>query len=462
MNQNECANCRLHGWIQPEKKDDLLRCKRCKVTKYCGKECQTEHWLKLHKRQCRYFADLTKIPQSKHEENSCLVCYNSVGGTTHEIGNFNTPNYECLYKSKEWGVLEMYDDLYHTHPFPANGQPENIKEKLVLVMWHLVHKFKQIHLGYFGNFQEELNKFLNSLLLARLDIWRSKKIYPKPEHFCPDMPAAMDMEFWENVDKATKRCVQLVNPFQMWNIIRLVTKMSMDEYTLRMLSSLKDPFNTMPTDLKKYLSLALNNRTKFIVMVSQILQALDHQIIPYETVLKIICGGSLKKVCSICSKQVNVIGIGVHEMNGPVIFFDYLFMGMVLCGTGNCHDIRNSMAEDWGKFSVIVSTAAMKRDYNRCDNCFLLSPVGYVHRCSRCCTTMYCSKSCQREDWKIHKEVCREEADIRKIKFGVEERRVVANANAREEENNENHIIKEACEMLRKCEFNQGEKKSNK
>ena len=43
-----CGNC---GKKDSEK--DLLTCSRCTIIKYCNTECQTEHWKKKHKKDCK-------------------------------------------------------------------------------------------------------------------------------------------------------------------------------------------------------------------------------------------------------------------------------------------------------------------------------------------------------------------------------------------------------------------------
>jgi len=30
----------------------LLKCSRCRVAWYCGKECQTKHWKSVHREEC--------------------------------------------------------------------------------------------------------------------------------------------------------------------------------------------------------------------------------------------------------------------------------------------------------------------------------------------------------------------------------------------------------------------------
>ena len=49
---DKCANCLAFGWKQPEPAA-LKQCKRCKVVKYCGVDCQAEHFKFIHKKHCK-------------------------------------------------------------------------------------------------------------------------------------------------------------------------------------------------------------------------------------------------------------------------------------------------------------------------------------------------------------------------------------------------------------------------
>ena len=74
IKHNPCENCACYGWDQPEDKASVLKCSRCKQAFYCSKQCQLEHWEKVHKKNCRYLAELKIFPNSRHDESTCLVC----------------------------------------------------------------------------------------------------------------------------------------------------------------------------------------------------------------------------------------------------------------------------------------------------------------------------------------------------------------------------------------------------
>ena len=43
IQNNMCANCLVFAWKQVEP-ESLQSCGRCKILKYCSKECQVEHY----------------------------------------------------------------------------------------------------------------------------------------------------------------------------------------------------------------------------------------------------------------------------------------------------------------------------------------------------------------------------------------------------------------------------------
>lgn len=79
-----CANCQ-----KDLGKDGGNGCGRCKVTLYCGKDCQTEHW-KDHKRQCSKLAVLAAGVKIDPPSDHCATISNSFG-TVHQQGTYRRP-----------------------------------------------------------------------------------------------------------------------------------------------------------------------------------------------------------------------------------------------------------------------------------------------------------------------------------------------------------------------------------
>ena len=55
---DQCVNCMVFNWGQPEELTTLRKCKQCKVVQYCSESCQKEHWMMVHKQQCMLLASV--------------------------------------------------------------------------------------------------------------------------------------------------------------------------------------------------------------------------------------------------------------------------------------------------------------------------------------------------------------------------------------------------------------------
>merc|ERR1711971_947140 len=51
-----CFNCMIYNWTSEITKNMLMNCQKCKAVYYCSKECQKEHWIKVHKKHCSKLA----------------------------------------------------------------------------------------------------------------------------------------------------------------------------------------------------------------------------------------------------------------------------------------------------------------------------------------------------------------------------------------------------------------------
>ncbi|GMT32977.1 hypothetical protein PFISCL1PPCAC_24274 [Pristionchus fissidentatus] len=66
-------------------------------------------------------------------------------------------------------------------------------------------------------------------------------------------------------------------------------------------------------------------------------------------------------------------------------------------------NLRMSTIVEEEPYAAAVSGAHLK---NVCSNCFLRNDEKPLQRCSRCKVVSYCSSSCQKKDWGIHKDEC--------------------------------------------------------
>ena len=228
------------------------------------------------------------------------------------------------------------------------------------------------------------------------------------------------------INEAVKRGKPVVDSFQLWNIIRIFYHVICEVYFIsNSLKILKDPQAELPDELKELMSEGLVSQVKFLAVTDQVLDALATQVIPYQEVLKVICGGNINQTCHFCEKEIVIAHVNVVA-GGPAVIFRLFSMGLYTCGTGDCIDKGCALEKKGKQLEYAVMSTIAERMDNRCDFCSLLPPKNDAHRCNGCLTVMYCSEACSEQDWKIHKLFCKKDVEERKIKFGRSGRRKAA------------------------------------
>ena len=110
------------------------------------------------------------------------------------------------------------------------------------------------------------------------------------------------------------------------------------------------------------------------------------------------------------------------QVPGPVLLF-YSSIILGLCGEQKCRNKYDNIIERDLKLFMIYTKKAHILQFEFRGFCAQCSAVR-GHRCSRCLTKLYCGEQCRDKDWAVHKLVCREGEEKRKIKGGREERKL--------------------------------------
>ena len=353
----------------------------------------------------------------------------------------------CILKSLDGTAKSL---LSH-HPFPLNGDPEDRIERLVILIKKLLLKMALSNHKVMEAGGKDMVQMITAMDFNRLMIWKLRKTKPCPKAAVWLLSIDICNETWLRLQR--QDCMRddefalsddhfrIFDTFGiLYNVLEYVTG------PVAMQMDLKDVARMFPEDMQPMLTAAQNST--FLVTVDRLLDALEHQLIPFPEVVKIICFGEVKKNCSICDEAVTVTEVKqfMKRLGTVACFFNTLNMGMVRCDNPMCDLLQDNHPSrvDYGKWYPIVETTFMKFKENLCHFCFKLSPHGAVHRCGNCLSKVYCSKVCQTDDWSlIHSKICKSsKGSQRKVKGKAKERKEVGETAVQGwiQEMEENHL----------------------
>jgi len=443
-----CLNCSVYSWAHvkvpspngpfyayEESSDPLLRCSKCKMAHYCDKDCQAEHWKKVHKDQCKYSSGKTplKVGIHCHDSSICPACMeeNQVGKM---IMSKDDSHWGCHLQSRQdfWGNPTH---IFRDREGDLNALPMGVElgeltlnftsnvEHMVSFLQKILHKMKltRHELSTRKEFQE-LNQELFSL---RHDFLMKAAIIPPG-----NLVEFAHSVYFMNSGKLRKIC-SIINAmrdsyldndadiYRLWDTFLLIFHY----------------FNCSKDAAKAFEDLGLKIKDKKMKLLlaqvepsgrvqekwEQVVLKLSTNLIPYYDLLDIVLG-SLQQECSICKAKITIEStyedhpLGSRRAERPVALCHGLFLKFH-CGKMKCRrEIALKYDKDQTATMKMILENVQKYKGNRCDWCTTLKRK--VHRCSRCLTKVYCSQECLVMDWKkVHKEVCREKPEVRKMKM---------------------------------------------
>jgi len=445
-----CANCRLYSWeptkvpspvgpfyIKENSTDPLQRCSKCKVVFYCDKDCQTEHWEKVHKDKCKYLRGdkEMKAEVHKHQELSCSSCKEE-----KEVGNVikmkDDPHWGChmagsrdefwnnptfTYRSSDG---DLYDAPLSMEIGEFTGNYTSRVEHVVSILQKILYKMeitehKLSKREEFDNLSQEIFFLRHDFLMTAVTIPVGRLVHHS--HSFQLMESGTQQRLLGIIRALSKGYDDNIqDEYRLWDTFILIF-----DYFLDVLKDNMQNYEDIGKRMKD---------KKFRMLVSQIeppskvqekwdlvVVALSKGLVPYIKILEIVLG-NLMQNCTICKKRVKIEStFGDHPSGSlkerrPVA----MCQGHVIkyhCGKDSC---RKAMVDKHAmeNMSVLMPMIEEIKKYkkNRCDWCKTLKKE--VHRCSRCLTKVYCNKECLKLDWeKVHHKVCKEKPDIRKQKL---------------------------------------------
>ena len=318
-----CPNCYVYGWKQPSDESELLRCSRCKFISYCSKECQEEHWIKVHSHHCKYLAKKKVMRKNMHDPATCAGCMKQSEIGLTEMSEADNPYLGCPWTVNN--VLHLPKPEHRTVggveaavPLPfkldeMSGQWQTKAEHTVSIMNSLVHKLKVTkHPAYTSNpvASNLMVKMVNNMRQA---IWLA---------YIHDVPSSLDRSIADSIRTTLTKIVKQAadinkelsaqkfkdqTVFRPWDTFRLILNI-LFKYTWdgERQDAVRLGLPGIPEDDKQLMvtSDQVNDTWR------KLLDSMNGILVPYTDLQKILCADDLQQVCSRCSQDIVVSDVG--------------------------------------------------------------------------------------------------------------------------------------------------------
>ena len=326
------------------------------------------------------------MPSYEHKQEECDQCLLvAAHGGPEAVANHLSPVYPCVLKCFD-GVSK---NLLSHHPFSINGDPENRIERLVILIKKLLLKMVLSDHKVMQRCSAEMIGMISTMDHNRLMMWKIRKCKPVPE-------AAVWMR--ANLEMSSDRwnaLLALLRPdeyflsddhFRIFDTCAILyTVLDYIDGPVTLQKDFKNTDSMFPEEYKMGPLLSKAENSTFLATVDKLLDALEHELIPYPEVVRIVCGGEVERRCSICDQQVTVTEV-IHtikkRINRVACFFNTMNMRLVRCASPFCdYNLEDHPSRvGYLKWYHWVWWAFERYQENLCHFCFKLSPHGVVHR----------------------------------------------------------------------------------
>ena len=372
--ERRCANCDIFGWKQADPTiSPLKRCTGCYKISYCSKECQEEHWHKVHKRHCKYFSGKKTLEESDlHNKETCSRCIKQEAAG-RKVFKGENPTYVCLHDPKlnSCNFAKFKSFLRDNYPMPSRESPSSTFQRIIDVLQSILLKIQVTKQPIFRLYPIEVELIANELEKAQAALFHNAAVYPKNYPFFAD---------FEDLHKLLTKDLKSVSARdEMWTTFEMVIELAYDVQLIERDRLIKNPEKSLPEKERKMSEMVRGGgASAYLKIVDQILDALEQQLVSLENLAAIVCEGNLQRACSSCDKEVTIRAVcfgGLRIEGMPSVLFCPTSSALFSCGHPEC--LQSPEKNSW--VAAVIATHH-KLWETMCDNCFLLAPAQDVHR----------------------------------------------------------------------------------
>jgi len=453
-----CHNCKRKSREEIAEKTDprkaFLRCSGCHLLTYCDKQCQSEHWEKVHKRHCKFLSGRKLLENSRHMEDTCTLCIDEKNATVSEILDIKSPKTTCHIKLMVKAMKEVQGFGFGFHregktckcsqdfpcelPLPLGevcgkyidkGLDEMLAHALKIVgAMGTKHIWKDSNDN--GAKKETLIRLWRNLIAFRSSLWGSILVAGVPK--CRNLDVAKkyltDPVMELKVDYGASNAWWKALKFAHDNIENMNEELNSDAIDTKSIgnsmyknfkliqdynqsqsrnqdyvheNNLWGKFKLWPTLSGSSLVILLPEGTRCETCNTP----LSGQVIVTED--EVVVKVSNEQVTITDEEGVRALPLLMSRFgeHGELVACCSAFKNPRCFGECFSKDVKLSFQEDEEQSkNILEETKSFLVQSRDCDVCLKRSLSS--HRCSECYAAQYCSTQCQVEDLKFHRTVC--------------------------------------------------------
>ena len=297
--EKNCANCILFGWEQPDPSSiPLKKCTGCQKIYYCSKECQDEHWKKVHKRHCKFFSGEKGLKGTVvHNKETCSDCSKQKAAGKAVFKEKN-PNYICFFDPSNRTAASLLE-LQLKYPVPLRAVTgQDRVERIIDVLQRLLLKIKLTRQPVSRLYPREVDLIADELLHMKKAAIADHVIYPRTYQ----TPVALKK--LKALLYADLRSLHPNGRYQMWHTFLMVSDLLYCIRTVELDGMIKKPDKSLPKEQRSVSRMVRGG--SFLKVADQILEVLEEKLVSQEDLAAIVCDGDVERVCSGCSKDISI------------------------------------------------------------------------------------------------------------------------------------------------------------
>jgi len=434
---------------------------------YCDKDCQREHWLKVHRNHCKFLSGQKPVANSNHVPESCSLCQDQKNAGGAKLFSWDSPETNCHVEVAL--KLNMKNMLANGFGFHEEGRsckcspsyPNPLNQSYSDFACELPFALGEVSGAYIGAGQDEMLahalKILNAMrikserdpgqhekivalfraiIFLRSQIWMDLLVYGAVEvtekvvMYHEKIEAARDeygdSSVWWNLffftfdifDIMTNAVGNKITTseftasdsladtrFTNFKRAQLYFKKQLEQMAFLSENNLWNRFKLWPTVIRNKLEILLPPRTFCVGCEAPLSGAVSFDL-PEEV--------HLRPTCPILTNRMGKMGRLAACCPKPACFNE-IYLDDVF------FRFKMEELEEKYKEEVMLFTTTSRG----CDTCLKMSV--HSHRCSSCYAAQYCSTSCQGKDLSFHKTVCKAWANdkSRQIIGGREQKKII-------------------------------------